>query len=67
MFWITRAPELQMCVVLLSSPATLIAALWGMTSKDMLQQLRDDWGALFRRERRTTLLNRSDLIRAETI
>jgi hypothetical protein len=38
--WATRTPEFQVTVVLVSSPLTLLVALWGMTSKQMLQAMK---------------------------
>jgi hypothetical protein len=32
-FWMTYTPEFQLIVMLISSPAALLVALWGMTSK----------------------------------
>jgi hypothetical protein len=40
MFWMTRTPAFQLTIVLLSSPITLLVALWGMTSRAMMQQMR---------------------------
>ncbi len=39
-FWMTRTPAFQLTTVLLSSPITLLVALWGMTSRAMMQQMR---------------------------
>jgi hypothetical protein len=36
-FWMTYTPEFQLIVMLISSPAALLVALWGMTSKPALQ------------------------------
>jgi hypothetical protein len=33
-------PEFQVTIVLISSPLSLLVALWGMTSKQMLQLLK---------------------------
>ena len=38
--WMLRTPEFQVTVVLLSSPLTLLVALWGMTSKQTLQTMK---------------------------
>jgi hypothetical protein len=38
--WMASTPEFQLIVVLLSSPITVLVALWGMTSKRMLQQMK---------------------------
>jgi hypothetical protein len=38
--WMAISPEFQQTVVLLSSPIALLVALWGMTSKRMLQQMK---------------------------
>jgi hypothetical protein len=39
-FWMLRTPEFQVTIVLLSSPLTLLVALWGMTSRRMLQAMK---------------------------
>lgn len=40
-FWMTRTPAFLLTTVLLSSPITLLVALWGMTSSvAMMQQMR---------------------------
>ncbi len=39
-FWFLRTPEFQVTVVLLSSPLTLLVALWGMTSRRMLHAMK---------------------------
>ncbi len=38
--FLVYTPELQMVVVLISSPLTLLVALWGMTSAPMLRAMR---------------------------
>jgi hypothetical protein len=38
--WMATTPEFQLIVVLLSSPIAVLVALWGMTSKRMLQQMK---------------------------
>jgi len=38
--WITYAPEFQLSVELISSPLTLLVALWGMTSKHTLRLMQ---------------------------
>jgi choline-glycine betaine transporter len=38
--WILNTPEFQATVVLVSSPLTLLVALWGMTSRQMLQTMK---------------------------
>ena len=38
--WNAYTPEFQTTVVLISSPLTLLVALWGMTSKLTLQLMR---------------------------
>jgi hypothetical protein len=38
--WSARTPEFQMTIVLVSSPLTLLVALWGMTSKQTLQFMK---------------------------
>ena len=41
-WWLQFTPELQLTVVLISSPLALIVALWGMTSERMLQHMKSD-------------------------
>ena len=38
--WAARTPEFQVTVVLVSSPLTLLVALWGMTSKQTLEAMK---------------------------
>ena len=38
--WILNTPEFQVTVVLVSSPLTLLVALWGMTSRQTLQAMK---------------------------
>jgi hypothetical protein len=38
--WMSRTPGFQVVVVLISSPLSLIVALWGMTSNQMLQIIK---------------------------
>jgi hypothetical protein len=38
--WMFSTPEFQVTVVLVSSPLTLLVALWGMTSRRMLQAMK---------------------------
>jgi hypothetical protein len=38
--WAARTPEFQVTVVLISSPLTLLVALWGMTSRHTLQAMK---------------------------
>ena len=38
--WMTFMPEFQVTVVLVSSPLALLAALWGMTSKQTLEAMK---------------------------
>jgi hypothetical protein len=38
--WMGYTPEFQMTIVLLSSPLTLLVALWGMTSRQTLQAMK---------------------------
>ena len=38
--WAVRTPEFQVTIVLVSSPLTLLVALWGMTSRQMLQAIK---------------------------
>ena len=40
LFWFLRTPEFQVTIVLISSPLALLVALWGMTSRRMLQALK---------------------------
>jgi heme/copper-type cytochrome/quinol oxidase subunit 2 len=39
-WWMARTPEFQVTVVLVSSPLTLLVALWGMTSRQTLQAMK---------------------------
>ena len=38
--WAARTPEFQVTVVLVSSPLTLLVALWGMTSRQTLRAMK---------------------------
>jgi hypothetical protein len=38
--WMVSTPEFQVTIVLVSSPLTLLVALWGMTSRQMLQAMK---------------------------
>ena len=38
--WAVRTPEFQVTVVLVSSPLTLLVALWGMTSSQTLHAMK---------------------------
>ena len=38
--WAVRTPEFQVTVVLVSSPLTLLVALWGMTSRQTLHAMK---------------------------
>jgi hypothetical protein len=38
--WMLRTPEFQVTIVLLSSPLTLLVALWGMTSRQTLHAMK---------------------------
>ncbi len=38
--WMLNTPEYQVTIVLLSSPLTLLVALWGMTSRQTLQAMK---------------------------
>jgi hypothetical protein len=38
--WMLRTPEFQVTIVLISSPLTLLVALWGMTSRQTLQAMK---------------------------
>jgi hypothetical protein len=40
--WASRTPEFQVTVVLVSSPLTLLVALWGMTSKQTLHAMKSN-------------------------
>ena len=40
--WLTATPEFQAMVVLISSPLSLLVALWGMTSMRMLRLMKQD-------------------------
>ena len=39
-WWIVFTPEFQVTVVLVSSPLTLLVALWGMTSRQTLHAMK---------------------------
>jgi hypothetical protein len=39
-YWMYYTPEFQVTIVLVSSPLTLLVALWGMTSKLILQTIK---------------------------
>ncbi len=39
-YWLYYTPEFQLSVVLISSPLALLVALWGMTSKRALRQMK---------------------------
>ena len=38
--WAARTPEFQLTIVLISSPAALLVALWGVTSRYTLQLMK---------------------------
>jgi len=38
--WAARTPEFQVTIVLVSSPLTLLVALWGMTSRQTLHAMK---------------------------
>ena len=38
--WMFSTPEFQLTIVLISSPLTLLVALWGMTTKVILQLMK---------------------------
>ena len=40
--WAARTPEFQVTIVLVSSPLTLLVALWGMTSKQTLHAMKSN-------------------------
>jgi len=40
--WMLNTPEFQVTIVLLSSPLTLLVALWGMTSRRTLQAMKTE-------------------------
>ena len=40
--WGVRTPEFQVTIVLVSSPLTLLVALWGMTSRQMLKAMKSN-------------------------
>ena len=44
--WLDYTPEFQQSVELISSPLTLLVALWGMTSKRALQAMRRRGGGM---------------------
>jgi hypothetical protein len=39
--WMDYTPQFQLMVVLISSPLSLMVALWGMTSNKLLKMMRD--------------------------
>ena len=39
-WWMVRTPEFQVTIVLVSSPLTLLVALWGMTSRQTLHAMK---------------------------
>ena len=39
--WVIFTPELKACIILISSPLTMSAALWGMTSYRDMQLMRN--------------------------
>ena len=43
-YWLQFTPEFQLTVVLISSPLSLIVALWGMTSELMLEYMKSSSG-----------------------
>ena len=45
-FWLEFTPEFQLIVELISSPLTLLVALWGMTSERTLQHMRSGRGQM---------------------
>ena len=47
-FWLEFTPEFQLTVVLISSPLSLLFALWGMTDKRTLQHMRAGRGQTVR-------------------
>jgi hypothetical protein len=50
--WMVNTPEFQLTIVLISSPLTLLVALWGMTSKVTLHLMKSS-------RRETALVQRS--------
>ena len=44
--WLLYTPEFQLSVVLISSPLSLLVALWGMTSKRALQAMKRSGGGM---------------------
>jgi hypothetical protein len=45
--WMGRTPEFQLTIVLVSSPLTLLVALWGMTSRHTLQAMKVNRSEVF--------------------
>ena len=43
-YWLQFTPEFQLTVVLISSPLSLLVALWGMTSELMLEYMKSSSG-----------------------
>jgi hypothetical protein len=39
--WVIFKPELKASIILISSPLTMIAALWGMTGERAMQAMRN--------------------------
>ncbi len=46
LLWLQFTPEFQLMVVLISSPLALLVALWGMTSKHVLQRMSSSGGQM---------------------
>ena len=44
--WLLYTPEFQLSVELISSPLSLLVALWGMTSKRALQAMKRSGGGM---------------------
>jgi len=45
-YWLLYTPEFQLSVMLISSPLSLLVALWGMTSKRALQAMKRRGGGM---------------------
>jgi hypothetical protein len=51
--WLELSPEFSFTVFLLSSPVTILVALWGMTTESFLESLGWKWSSVFRKKKVT--------------
>jgi len=51
--WLELSPEFSFAVFLLSSPVTILVALWGMTTESFLESLGWKWSSVFRKKKVT--------------